>query len=100
TKCNRDSGTQFCSDKRQSHRLQQAGQYGRRWNRSGDNYASQRITEGAEFMLHTGDLTHLSDPAQFDMLDQLLKDCKTKEVFYVPGEHDIYDGGALYRERF
>src|SRR3984957_15722628 len=27
-----------------------------------------------EFLLHTGDLTHLSDPAQFDMLDQLLKD--------------------------
>ena len=53
-----------------------------------------------EFMLHTGDLTHLSDPAQFDTLAQVLKECKTQEVFYVPGEHDIYDNGAQYRERF
>src|ERR1700739_3727575 len=53
-----------------------------------------------EFMLHTGDLTHLSDPAQFDTLAQVLKECRTKDVFYVPGEHDIYDGGAQYRERF
>jgi Icc protein len=53
-----------------------------------------------EFMLHTGDLTHLSDPAQFDTLDQLLKECKTKDVFYVPGEHDIYDSGAQFRQRF
>jgi Icc protein len=53
-----------------------------------------------EFLLHTGDLTHLSDPAQFDTLAQILKESKTQQVFYVPGEHDIYDGGAQYRERF
>jgi 3',5'-cyclic AMP phosphodiesterase CpdA len=53
-----------------------------------------------EFLLRTGDLTHLSDPGQFDTLGQLLKECKTTNVFYVPGEHDIYDGGAQYRERF
>jgi 3',5'-cyclic-AMP phosphodiesterase len=53
-----------------------------------------------EFLLHTGDLTHLSDPAQFDTLGQVLKECRTKDVFYVPGEHDIYDGGAQFRERF
>src|SRR6266404_12989 len=41
-----------------------------------------------EFLLHTGDLTHLSDPAQFDTLGQVLKECRTKDVFYVPGEHD------------
>jgi len=52
------------------------------------------------FLLHTGDLTHLSEAGEFDTLDQLLKDCRTKQVFYVPGEHDIYDGGARYRERF
>jgi 3',5'-cyclic-AMP phosphodiesterase len=51
-------------------------------------------------LLHTGDLTHLSDPAQFDTLGQVLKECRTKDVFYVPGEHDIYDNGAYYRERF
>jgi 3',5'-cyclic-AMP phosphodiesterase len=53
-----------------------------------------------EFVLHTGDLTHLSDPAQFTTLSQVLKDCRTKDVFYVPGEQDIYDGGALSRQRF
>src|ERR1700732_206063 len=53
-----------------------------------------------EFLLHTGDLTHLSDPAQFDTLAEVLKDCRTKDIFYVPGEHDIYDNGAQYRERF
>ena len=31
----------------------------------------------------------------------MLKDCRTKQVFYVPGEHDILnDNGAQYRERF
>jgi Icc protein len=53
------------------------------------------------FLLHTGDLTHLSDTAEFDTLEQLMKDCRTKDVFYVPGEHDILnDNGAQYRERF
>ena len=58
------------------------------------------LPKAPEFLLHTGDLTHLSDPAQFDTLDQLLKESKTKDVFYVPGEHDIYDGGGQFRERF
>src|SRR6201997_5457749 len=53
-----------------------------------------------EFLLPTGDLTHLTEPEQFDTLAQVMKECKTKDVFYVPGEHDIYDGGAQYRERF
>jgi 3',5'-cyclic AMP phosphodiesterase CpdA len=54
-----------------------------------------------EFMLHTGDLTHLAEAEEFDALDQMLKDCHTKQAFYVPGEHDILnDNGALYRERF
>ena len=53
-----------------------------------------------EFLLHTGDLTHLTEPEQFDTLAQLLKECRTKDVFYVPGEHDMYDNGAQYLERF
>jgi Icc protein len=53
------------------------------------------------FMLHTGDLTHLAEAEEFDALDQILKDCKTGDVFYVPGEHDVInDNGKLYRERF
>jgi len=54
-----------------------------------------------EFILHTGDLTHLAEAEEFDTLDQVLKDCRTKNIFYVPGEHDILnDNGAQYRERF
>jgi len=54
-----------------------------------------------EFMLHTGDLTHLAEAEEFDGLEQMLRDCRTKQVFYVPGEHDILnDNGATYLERF
>jgi 3',5'-cyclic AMP phosphodiesterase CpdA len=53
------------------------------------------------FMLHTGDLTHLAEAEEFDTLDQILKSCKTKQVFYVPGEHDVLnDNGQQYRDRF
>jgi 3',5'-cyclic AMP phosphodiesterase CpdA len=53
------------------------------------------------FVLHTGDLTHLSKPEEFDTLDQVLKGLKTSRVFYVPGEHDVLnDKGKQYRARF
>jgi 3',5'-cyclic-AMP phosphodiesterase len=54
----------------------------------------------ADFMLHTGDITHLSKPAEFDTTEQLLKEAKPKEIFYVPGEHDLLDEGAQFKERF
>jgi len=54
-----------------------------------------------EFMLHTGDISHLSKPEEFDTVVQVLQDSKVKDVFYVPGEHDILnDDGQQYRERF
>src|SRR4029079_14228987 len=54
-----------------------------------------------DFVLHTGDLSHLSEEEEFDALDQNLKSLKTGEIFYVPGEHDVIsDNGALYRQRF
>jgi len=53
------------------------------------------------FLIHTGDLTQLSKPEEFDTFDEVLKSCRTKDVFYVPGEHDVIsDNGAQYRERF
>ncbi len=59
------------------------------------------LPKAPDFILHTGDLTHLSEASEFDDLQQMLKDCKTKQVFYVPGEHDVLsDNGAQYRERF
>ena len=54
-----------------------------------------------EFLLHTGDITHLSRPEQFDTVDQILKSARPKNVFYVPGEHDVLDdNGKQYRERY
>ena len=53
------------------------------------------------FLLHTGDLTHLSKVEEFDTLEQTLKTLKTDRIFYVPGEHDVLnDNGQQYRERF
>lgn len=54
-----------------------------------------------EFLLHTGDISHLSKPEEFDAVDQILKGAHTKDVFFVPGEHDILnDDGAQYLERY
>jgi 3',5'-cyclic AMP phosphodiesterase CpdA len=53
------------------------------------------------FILHTGDITHLSKPEEFDGVDQLLKGASAKDVFYVPGEHDVIgDDGKQYLERY
>jgi 3',5'-cyclic-AMP phosphodiesterase len=54
-----------------------------------------------EMILHTGDLTHSAKPAEFDALAQSLQSTKQKQIFYVPGEHDIsVDDGKAYLERF
>jgi Icc protein len=54
-----------------------------------------------DFVLHTGDLTHLAEAEEFDTLDQLLKSVKTERILFVPGEHDVTgDNGKLYLERF
>src|ERR1700739_3088555 len=54
-----------------------------------------------DFILHTGDLSHLSEPEEFDTLDQMLKTTKAGKIFYVPGEHDVIsDGGKEYRARY
>jgi 3',5'-cyclic AMP phosphodiesterase CpdA len=53
------------------------------------------------FALHTGDLTHLSKPEEFDTLAESLKSLKTDRIFYVPGEHDVLnDNGQMFHERF
>ncbi len=54
-----------------------------------------------DFVLHTGDLTHLSKPSEFDTLAEALKGLKTGQVFYVPGEHDVLDdNGQMYLDRY
>jgi Icc protein len=59
------------------------------------------LLKAPDFMLHTGDLTHLAKPSEFDTLGQLLQSAKTKQVFYVPGEHDnASDDGKEYLSRY
>jgi Icc protein len=54
-----------------------------------------------EFLLHTGDISHLAKPEEFDTVDQILKSAAAKEVFFVPGEHDVIgDDGKQYLERY
>src|SRR5246127_3815980 len=42
------------------------------------------------FMIHTGDITHLSKATEFDNADRIISQTKL-DVHYVPGEHDIID---------
>ncbi|OBB95171.1 metallophosphoesterase [Mycobacterium sp. 852002-40037_SCH5390672] len=54
-----------------------------------------------DFVIHTGDLTHLSTPEQFDQVKQMMTGLKTPHVFTVPGEHDsVDDAGQKYRNAF
>jgi hypothetical protein len=54
-----------------------------------------------DFVMHTGDLTHLSTPAQFDQVRQMMNGLRTGRVFTVPGEHDsVDDAGQKYRAVF
>jgi 3',5'-cyclic AMP phosphodiesterase CpdA len=53
------------------------------------------------FMIHTGDITHLSKPKEFDDAAQVLGRLKL-DAHYVPGEHDVIDeeDGKAYFERY
>jgi 3',5'-cyclic AMP phosphodiesterase CpdA len=51
-------------------------------------------------MVHTGDVTHLSKPEQFDTADQIIKGAKL-DTNFVPGEHDVIgDDGKMFFDRF
>lgn len=53
------------------------------------------------FLIHTGDITHLSKPAQFDNAAQIIGGAGF-DVHYVPGEHDLVDdaNGQAYLDRY
>lgn len=59
------------------------------------------MPEKPAFILHTGDVTQLSKPAEFDDADQILKEAGAP-VFHVPGEHDMLDegGGKAFLDRY
>jgi 3',5'-cyclic AMP phosphodiesterase CpdA len=52
------------------------------------------------FMIHTGDISHLSKVSEFDDADRIISQARL-DVHYVPGEHDFLDEEQkLYRERY
>jgi 3',5'-cyclic AMP phosphodiesterase CpdA len=52
------------------------------------------------FAIHTGNITHLSKPSEFDDADRIISQARL-DVHYVPGEHDVLDEGVkLYRDRY
>jgi len=54
-----------------------------------------------DFIIHTGDLSQLSKPSEFDTLDQVLKGASAKPTYFVPGEHDMLtDNGEQYLQRY
>jgi len=52
------------------------------------------------FMIHTGDISHLSKASEFDDADRIISQAKL-DVHYVPGEHDFLDEEIkFYKERY
>src|ERR1700680_3990123 len=52
-------------------------------------------------IIHTGDITPLSKPAEFDLAQQLFTRLRTTEMHTVPGEHDTTDATVTeYFNRF
>ncbi len=53
------------------------------------------------FIIHTGDITHLSKPAEFDNADKVFGETGV-QMHWVPGEHDIIDEdrGKAYLDRY
>jgi 3',5'-cyclic AMP phosphodiesterase CpdA len=46
------------------------------------------------FVVHTGDVSHLSKPEEFGSARELLAEIKVDRVHTVPGEHDTIDDGV------
>ena len=59
------------------------------------------LPQSPALVLHTGDITQLAKPSEFDTANEVLRSLKTDRVFYVPGEHDVAtDNGAAYLQRY
>ena len=60
-----------------------------------------RLPEQPALIIHTGDITHLSKPEEFDLAQLLFSALRTTEMHTVPGEHDTTDATVSeYFKRF
>jgi 3',5'-cyclic AMP phosphodiesterase CpdA len=59
------------------------------------------LPEKPAFIIHTGDISHLSKDQEFDDADQILREAGLP-LFFVPGEHDLLDDeqGRAYLARY
>ena len=59
------------------------------------------LPEPPDFIVHTGDISHLSKDQEFDDADQIIGEAGVP-VFHIPGEHDMLDegGGKAYLDRY
>ena len=59
------------------------------------------MSDQPALIIHTGDITHLSKPTEFDLAQQLFSRLRTTEMHTVPGEHDTSDATVTeYFSRF
>src|ERR1700693_3119282 len=59
------------------------------------------MSDQPALIIHTGDITHLSKAAEFDLAQQLFTRLRTTEMHTVPGEHDTPDATVTeYFNRF
>ena len=56
-----------------------------------DINALQRVPA---FAVHTGDVSHLSKPEEFDLGRQMFNEIRVDRVHTIPGEHDALDDGV------
>ena len=62
--------------------------------------AINALPKQPDFVIHTGDITHLSKPAEFDTAKQILGTLRAP-LMTIPGEHDLIgEGAAIYASMF
>ena len=60
------------------------------------------LKQRPRFVVHTGDVSHLSKAEEYDLAQQVLGEMKAGPIHLIPGEHDMLDEqpGTRFRERF
>jgi Icc protein len=58
------------------------------------------LPQAPAFVVHTGDVSHLSKAEEFGQARELLQELKVDRVHTVPGEHDTIDDGLTGYLRF
>ena len=58
------------------------------------------LPQPPDFIIHTGDLSHLSKPAEFDTVDQVLKGAKTGRFSTCPESMMCLTDTEGYLERY